>query len=146
MLEFSSKTKWPLLSRADVTLNISNGESCRFTAKYGKYIEFKLSSDEMDIEFRVTSKKILKTSYGAFQNQNMILQIHPGLSDRVEIDGKQYNITGFFVKHIKECDFYCAPKPLLIGHECKGHFPEDFKVQGVILAAYLLLKRWIKEG
>jgi hypothetical protein len=75
----------------------------------------------------------------------MILQLHSGLCDFVEIDGKQYKLKGIFRSYIKEINFYCAPTPFLIGNDFKGSFPEKFKIQGITLASYLLLKRRFKD-
>ncbi len=153
MLEVKTKTKWPpSLWKSVATLELSNGEKylleskSRFEITLRRYITFQLSSDNEIIDFRVVSKKFLKTIYGAFQGQKEILRIHSGLGDWIEIDKGLYRLKGFFKNRIKIFNFYCTTKPFLIGYELNSSFPETFKTAGLILVSYIYLKRLLKEG
>lgn len=146
MLELITKTKWPLAIKAEVLLELSNGNSYKLFSHYGKLLEFKLVSSKSEVEFRFILKKRLKAFYEAFCNEQSILTIHSGIIDYLEIDNSQYRITGVFRNYVNAYNFYCATKPLLIGHELKAVFPETFEIQGVTLVSYIYVKNWLRRG
>ena len=146
MINFRTNTKWPLLTKAEVEIELSNDETFILTSTYGRMIEFKLTYNNIRIDFNVSSKRFLKTTYSAFKDNKNFLTINSGIFDTVEINNKIYKMKGIFSSHIKELRFYCKPKPFLIGHDYVGSFSEEFKLAGLTIASYILLERWLKKG